>query len=292
MKRQKDDYIIAVFTRGRVCNQIFLENIPKIIRSLITIVCHPGEKIQHYSRWNGSVANIIEYGSNCNNLGEARDWFMGYCLKNGIRYAIQIDDNVMFGARSDLNGNVKFGNKLLNVRNNFDVDTQTSIYVSMLQWMLESLRRGYGIAGISHRSGNNRKDYAVEENTRLFAVWGIDVKRYKEVGARFSENPFKEDFHMQLAFLTHGIKTVCNNCFTFDKARGANQKGGCSTYRDLSNVNKGSELLKEYYPEYVSLVEKRSNNWSNLVDNSEQSVFRKEVVVHWKKAFNNNKNHE
>lgn len=50
---------------------------------------------------------------------------------------------------------------------------------------------------------------------------------------------------MQLAFLTNGIKTICNNCYTFDKVKGANQAGGCSIYRNLTNVNKGSEFLKE-----------------------------------------------
>lgn len=114
-------------------------------------------------------------------------------------------------------------------------------------------------------------------------MWGISVKKYHRVGARFADNPFKEDFHMQLAFLTSGIKTICNNCYTFDKVRGANDAGGCSIYRNLTNVNRGSEILKEYYPNFVSLVEKDSNNWSNL--GTDEVVKRLEVIVHWKKAF-------
>ena len=109
------------------------------------------------------------------------------------------------------------------------------IYTQMFQWMLDSLRSGYGVVGVSHRSGNNRKTNEVDENTRLFAVWGISVKKYRKVGAKFADNPFKEDFHMQLAFLTNGIKTICNNL------------GGD--------------------------------------ESSEVSIMRKEVIVHWKKAY-------
>lgn len=284
----EQDYIIAVFTRGRVDVQFFIESLPEVVRGLITIVCHPGERSAHLKRWKGQVANVIEYGKNCTNLGQARDWLMDYCNDNKIRYAIQVDDNVVFGAHSE-NGKVSLKYRLLTIRNNFSEKHQTMIYTSMFMWMLDSLRDGYGVVGVSHRSGNNRKTNEVDENTRLFAVWGIDVRKYFKVGAKFSDNPFKEDFHMQLAFLTNGIKTICNNCYTFDKARGANQTGGCSIYRNLDNVNKGSEFLKAAYPQFVTIVEKKSDNWSNLGDEQE-TILRKEVIVHWKKAYDSSIN--
>ena len=52
-------------------------------------------------------------------------------------------------------------------------------------------------------------------------------------------------------------------------------------------MKRGSELLKQYYPDFVSLVEKDSNNWSNL--GTDESVKRLEVIVHWKKAFESSK---
>lgn len=280
----EQDYIITVFTRGRVDSQFFIESLPKIMRGLITIVCHPGERSAHLKRWKGQVADVIEYGKYCTNLGQARDWLMDYCVANKIRYAIQIDDNVMFGVHA-LGNKINLKHKLLNINNNFSEEDKITIFTKMFQWMLDSLRSGYGISGVSHRSGNNRKTNEVDENTRLFAVWGIDVKKYRKVGVKFADNPFKEDFHMQLAFLTNGIKTICNNCYTFDKVKGANQAGGCSIYRNLTNVNKGSELLKESYPQFVSLVEKKSNNWSNLGEKDEISIMRKEVIIYWKKAY-------
>jgi hypothetical protein len=285
MGKMNYDYIIAVLTRNRVETQFFIESLPILIRRLITIVCHPGERIAHLKRWEGKVANVIEYGDYCTNIGEARDYLMNYCIDNKIQYVIQIDDNVVFAARAK-KSNVDFKHKLLTIRNNFTSDEQIALYVNVFEWMLDSLRSGYGVVGVSHRSGNNRKEKEFEENTRLFAVWGISVRKYRRLGVKFADNPYKEDFHMQLAMLTNGIKTICNNCFTFDKLRGANQDGGCSVYRTLSCVNRGSEILKETYPNFVSLVEKKSDNWSNLSETkSSSTIIRKEVIIHWKKAY-------
>lgn len=276
----KDDYILAVITRGRVDNQIFIEDLPPIIRELITIVCHPGELDAHRKRWRGKVANIIEYGKNCTHIGMARNWFMNYCRKNHIRYAIQIDDNVRFATHSD-GKKIKFNLSLKNIRNNFNEDEQIFIYSEMFFWMIDALRSGYGICGVSHRSGNNRKEKDIEENTRLFAVWGIDVDRYFEVGAKFTDLPTKEDFYIQLAFLTNGIKTVCNNCYTFEKARGANSSGGCSVYRNAKNVDNDAIELKRLFPDFVTIVNKSNSNWSNMDGNET----RKECIIKWKKAF-------
>lgn len=276
----KVDYIFAVFTRGRVDTQIFIEDLPPMMRQLITIVCHPGEREAHLRRWGGKVADVIEYGRDCSYLGEGRDWLMAYCRKHGIRYAIQIDDNVRFASHSD--GRViDFALPLKNIRNNFGEDEQMFIYFEMFWWMVDALRSGYGMCGISHRSGNNRKRNATDENTRLFAVWGIDVDKYYDTGAKFADNPFKEDFHMELAMLTNGIPIISNNCFTFEKAHGANQSGGCSTYRNQDNVDYGALLLKEAYPRFVNVVDKANSNWQNMGGKET----RKECIVAWKKAY-------
>lgn len=276
-----NDYIIAVFTRGRIEDQFFIDSLPPLMRKLITIVCHPGERELHMKRRGDELAGVIEYGENCTNLGMARDWLMEYCRDNGIENSIQVDDNVLFGARSD-GKTISLGHKLLTIRNNFNQEEQVFIYSELFGWMLNNLRDGYGFVGVSHRSGNNRKKNAEDENARLFAVWGINVEKYFKVGAKFADNPYKEDFHMQLAFLTNRVKSICNNRFTFDKARGANAKGGCSIYRNLDNVNKGSQLLKDAYPDFVRLTEKDSDNWGNL---GGENVKRLEVIVYWKKAY-------
>ena len=68
----KQDYVIGVFTRGRVNTQFFLESLPEVILGVITIFCHPGERQAHLKRWGGKVADVVEYGKDCTNLGQAR----------------------------------------------------------------------------------------------------------------------------------------------------------------------------------------------------------------------------
>lgn len=47
----EEDYIIAVFTRGRVDDQQFLSSLPDEVLGLITICCHPGEREAHLNNW-------------------------------------------------------------------------------------------------------------------------------------------------------------------------------------------------------------------------------------------------
>lgn len=284
---KKEDYMIAIITRGRVDTQIFLESLPDLIKKLITIVCHPGEKNKHRKRWGDSVNDIIEYGSDCCNVGQARHWLMNYCRKIGVKQVIQFDDNVIIGCRATLNGEINWENKLLTIRNNYNTDVQISIYVQLFSWLLNYLRyENYAMTGICHRSGNNFQKFPLEENTRLFACFAVDVDKYFETGKYFSDIELKEDFYIELSFLTSGYKIIRSNLFTFDKAKGANQSGGCSTYRKLDNMNQTSEELKKKFPDFVNIVEKDSGNWNGI-----ENLKRKEVIVKWKKAYESSKKH-
>lgn len=286
MGKIEDDYMIAILTRGRIDTQIFLESLPDLIKQLITIVCHPGERDEHLMRWRGRVNDVIEYGKNCSNIGEARGWLMNYCNKRGIKYVIQFDDNVVIGCRATYSGKLSMNNRLLTIRNNYSVNTQIDLYVQLFCNMLDCLRnKDYAMVGISHRSGNNFKKSAIDENIRLFACYGISVDKYYAIEERFQDIQQKEDFYIELGFLTNGYKTVCINLFTFDKARGANQLGGCSIWRNLENINKCSEKIKNRFPEFVSIVERDSNNWGGI-----RETKRKEVVIKWKKAYESGMN--
>lgn len=66
----------VLLTRGRVDHQHLLSNMPEEILSMITIVCHPGEKELHSKTWGGKVKRITEYSGDF--VGEAREW----CINN------------------------------------------------------------------------------------------------------------------------------------------------------------------------------------------------------------------
>lgn len=283
MKKIQDmEYAICIVTRGRVDEQFTLRNLSKDMRKLVTIICHPGELKQHKSNYGKQVLDIIEYGSDCQELGSVRDWVMNYYKELDCKYVIFLDDNLSFGARySAVNRKVRMSNKLLTVKNNFNEEEQDYIYVEMFSWIVDQLDDyDYGVAGISCRQGNNRKTEREEENTRIFACWGISVEKFFSLKYRFKDNPSKEDFHIQLGFLTNGIKTICNNMFTFDKVKGANANGGCSIFRTFEYSNNSSRILKQYFPDFVTITEKDSNNWKGF-----EGRKRLEVIIRWKKAY-------
>lgn len=277
----KEDYKIILLTRGRVDKQKTLENLPILIKKLITIVCYPGEKQQHLKNWGGMVEGVVEHSKQCKNLGDIRHWVMVNYKDYNI---IFLDDNLSFSCRYDIiNRNFSLKNKIYNIKNNFSEEIKIEIFIEMFYWIISKLRKGYGISGISSRSGNNRKTKEEEENTRIFAIWGINSKKYFEVGNFFNKKGIssKEDFYVELSFLTNGIKIISNNCFAFDKVSGANQNGGCSTYRTLEYSNNCSINLKNEFPDFVRLTEKESNNWGGDFNGK-----RIEVICQWKKAFN------
>ena len=274
-----DDYIIVTVTRGRIDDQYMLDHMEPTCRGLITICCHPGERKAHLKRWGSEVAGVVEYGKNCTNIGEVRNWVMEYGRRLGVKYVIQLDDDVYFGAHTD-GYSFGLGYKLLTIRPNFSDREQQNIYVEMFGRMLSGLRRGYGMVGLSARQGNNNATEEERPHTRLRGVYGVSVEKYFAGKERFSDMSNKEDFYMQLTFLTRGIDTLCINTFTFDTTV-QNKAGGCSTYRNLDVINRGSELLKEHFPDFVKLVQKKNDNWTNLGG----ADSRTEVLVSWKKAY-------
>lgn len=269
--------LFATVTRGRVGCQYFLERLPDETRLHITIVCHPGEKQLHEERWAGKVADIIEYGAHCTDIGQARGWLMNYCRVHGYNKVIMIDDNVVFGAR--IKGEELDWTGRLQTISLLPKPVQRVMYNRVFTWMAGALD-AYGAAGISHRSGNQNKDTPTEENTRLFAVWGVNVEKYFTLEQRFEDIPLKEDFYIQLGFLTKGIKTISNNLFVFGKAKGANQAGGCSLYRTLDAQNQGSRMLKKAFPDFVTLCKKNNDHWNGIGKED-----RIETIVYWKKAY-------
>ena len=140
----------VLLTRGRVDHQHLLSNMPEEILSMITIVCHPGEKELHSKTWGGKVKRITEYSGDF--VGEAREW----CINNlDGEYVFFFEDNLQFHVRKD--PDFGEGNKhgLTNVNSSkFKEETLTSIYYAILLDIFDKLDTGeYGMVGVSQRFG-------------------------------------------------------------------------------------------------------------------------------------------
>lgn len=271
---------ILLVTRGRIDKQTTLNNLSPLTRQLVTMVCHPGERKAHLKNWGYKIDSVVEYPEDCKNIGAIREWCMSHFEFENI---IFLDDNLKFQVRRepDFGERTKFPLYLLDDRH-FSEDTIETVLLDMFHWILKKLYSGYGIAGISPRTGNNRHENEEDENTRIFGAWGINVRKYKECKAKFSDHALKEDFYIQLAMLTKGIKTIISYNYAFDKVGGANSKGGCSSYRNIENSNQSAIDLQKAYPDFVRVSEKSAKNWGGDFKQTEKML---DVVISWKKAY-------
>lgn len=93
-----NDVRVIIPTRGRVDEQLTLQNLHPIFRKFVTICCHPGKINSHIENWGESVYDIMEYSKNFKNIGEIRQWCVEYFEEP---YIIFIDDNICIDARSE-----------------------------------------------------------------------------------------------------------------------------------------------------------------------------------------------
>lgn len=276
-----DGVRIIINTRGRVDEQFTLQNLVPELRKEVSVICYPGEKKFLDEIWEGEVKEIIEHPISLNFIGEIRQWSLDNSDED---YIIFLDDNINFHARypSEKGESCKFPLHQLISKHFYD-STIYEIQLEMIFWMIEKLfSDNYGIVGISARTGNSRVlDRDEVENTRCYAFWGINNKMLKILGNRkFSDVKLKEDFYILLHFLTNGIPNIVSYKFAFGKCKGANSKGGCSTYRTVEESNKSAYILQNYFPDFVRLTDKKTKSWGG--DFGDKSL---DVVISWKKAY-------
>jgi len=300
MKDIFDNVVLLVTTRGRIDFQPTLNNLSPNIRKRVIIVCYPGEKELHTVNWQGKVQQIIEHPTTLDNIDAIRYWCINHFKED---YIVFMDDNLNFHVRMDSEkGNqCKFSLHQVCAKH-FHKETISKIQLEMFSWIIEKLKNGtygivgssssskniqdlidqkYGVVGISPRPGNDKLIKEENENFRVYAFWGINKMLFNQVKNKYDVSSFKYkgDFYTVLFMLTQGIPNIVSFKYAFGKVGGANNKGGCSIYRDEEMISKEAELLAKKFPGVVKIVKKKSKSWNNVKDEI------KDVNVQWKKAY-------
>lgn len=275
---------VSIFmpTRGRTEKklQITLKVLHPEVRKHIIMVCHPGEKQIHEKNWNGQLKEIIEVGGL--HIGEIRQ----KCIDlSETDYIIFVDDSLDFHVRSESEKGTITQYPLKGmIEKHFNFDSITRYQLNMFSWIESKLISDkYGMVGISRRSSNcHHLEIEELENERVCSFWGINRKLFNSLpgSPKFSEMPLKEDFFIVLNFLTNGIPIITSYKYAYGRIGGANSKGGCSIYRKLDLSNKSAEMLKDYFPDFVSIVDKGTKSWGG--EFGEKAL---DVRVSCKKAF-------
>lgn len=272
---------IIITTRGRLDFQPTLNNLHVELRKLVTLICYPGEKIHHDKNWGHEVSEIIEHPKEFKHLGQIRKW----CIENFDENVILLDDNLVFQVRefSELSNNCKFPLHQVTPKH-FLPNSILRIQMEMFEWVIGKLNSNkYGVVGISSRQGNNRIGQTELENKRFFAFWAVNKKVYGEIKPYlFEKFPNKNDFCIGLEFLSKGVPNIISYKYAFNKQGGANNKGGCSIYRNISNSNKEAYDLYDLFPDFVRVREKSVKSWGGDFEDKLKAL---DVTCYWKKAY-------
>lgn len=271
----KYDYYIAVLTRGRTNKQATLKMLQPEIRSLVNVYCHPGERRELMKEWGDKVNSIQEYSEECTHVGEVREYILHNSNANNV---IFMDDNLRLQTKNKGNNSVTKSGIYEMIPKHFNREQLLNMQIEIFDWLFTSLET-FAMAGLSFRPFNRdvKVDYKI--NTRIFAIWGINVDKYLSQEQRFMDWSTKEDFAVHISLIKKGYNTITNFHYSFDKTSGANTKGGCSSYRTLDNSNRAAEKLQEAFPDIVKIRSKVRKNWHGEFEGVESE----DVIIQWNK---------
>jgi hypothetical protein len=88
-----------------------------------------------------------------------------------------------------------------------------------------------------------------------------------------------EDHYVTLSLLSLGYSNCMITNAAWDQKGVSNADGGCSSYRSLELQEKTSNKLKDKFPEFVTVVKKKTKTgWNNIGE-------RVDVRIRWQKAY-------
>lgn len=146
--------------------------------------------------------------------------------------------------------------------------------------MLESIEyqlHDYSLVGVCAREGGNRYPNQYYYNGRLLRVLAYDTIALITQDIDFRTLPVMEDFFVALSLLTRGYQNLMLSNWCHNQT-GSNTEGGCSQYRTMELQADAANMLKQYFPAFVTVVKKQTKTaWGGEE--------RTDVRVQWKKAY-------
>ena len=111
----------------------------------------------------------------------------------------------------------------------------------------------------------------------MMRVLGYNKKYLEREQITFGRIPVMEDFDITLQLLRRGYPNMILNHWVHNQG-GSDTTGGCSTFRTPELQEKAANMLKEFHPNFVKVVEKETKtSWGGKK--------RTDVTVYWKKAY-------
>jgi hypothetical protein len=138
---------------------------------------------------------------------------------------------------------------------------------------LEHLLKTYAHVGVSPRQGNNHvPDRGVRENARCIYALGYNVKVMRK-HCKLGRIEHREDMDYTLQLFAAGYPNIVLVDYCCQQKY--NNKGGASEQRKIEASDADAIKLARLHKPFVKVVDRKYS----------ESISRKEVVVFWRKAF-------
>lgn len=246
---------IYIPTCGRASRQTTWEGLPPQLKEITKLVVQKREAKEYKAYPTVVLPNHIR------NIADTRQWLLHYHYDN--ENVIEMDDDLVFYKRRSLQPD-----KFRSASHEDMIDMVTQI---------NTLIDHHYLVGVSAREGANRKYEPLLYATRQMRVHGFNPAALHILEVDWGTPPIAEDFYLTLSLLTKGHQNVVINDMCHNQ-RGSNTEGGCSTYRDLEYHEKCVTALHHAFPDYVTLVKKKTKTaWGGEE--------RTDVRIQWKAAY-------
>lgn len=250
---------IYIPTRGRVNNQLTLENLPPELYVQAILVC-PSNEVGRMKQVHPH-ANVLAQPDDIKFITDKRKWLVETCPEDKM---VMLDDDLRFAVRREDDPG------LFRKATNEDI-------LQAFRELEETLSEDYPHAGFAARGmsiGDSARQGGWQTAKRMMYTLGfyLPIARY---WAEWGRIRIREDFDITLQLLSMGFPNKVNFSFVSDQKAFTPGGGDRPEERTVDISNEAAKQLQELHPEYVTLSEKTFVN----------SPSRIEVVIQWQKAL-------
>jgi hypothetical protein len=271
--------LIAIPTRGRPDwkDQVTLRNFIEMKSKRQVVLCIPEDKWEGITYRNKvlSVVGerlelIIAYVPKAyDGISHTRKWIMTeLAARYNEQFVLMVDDDMDFCYRPNMADPA------------LETIKDPIRFEAMFQMLEQWLAEGFIHIGLAARQGSNHflGPETYREVTRMMNAYAYDVQALQKLDVELGRIPVMEDFDLTLQLLRKGYPNRVSYQYVWNQ-RGSGAEGGCSSYRTPEMQMNAALQLREYHPDYVSVVTKTAGSvWKDMEE-------RGDVVIRWQKAF-------
>jgi hypothetical protein len=241
-------------------------------------LCVPDEKWEGIRYRNNAIAELQNRGVNVDvayvpaayeGIAHTRKWILtDLAMQRGERFVFMLDDDMDFCYRPNM------------AQPALETIKDLSRFEAMFDTLEAWLEEGFVHIGLAARQGSNHflGPEPYRDVTRMMNAYAYNTSVLKEIGVELGRIPVMEDFDLTLQLLRKGYPNRVSYQYVWNQ-RGSGAVGGCSSYRTAEMQMNAALQLKNFHPNFVSVVTKTAGTvWKDMEE-------RGDVIVRWQDAY-------